>query len=149
MPHATPSAVSTLRRRVLGAKDPREQFFDSLLAQSRGVYRSAQEIWLAHIDSIEAGQVYMEPIDMPDSSHIINDLDQDDLFTLLSVMQHGSFTWEEHAMVFGCSQGMSRMRITESIGRELLEQDPNHPGFRVRPEAMAVVKDALFRKNLL
>lgn len=147
--HETPSAVSTLRRRVLGAKDPREQFFDSLLAQSRGVYRSAQEIWLAHIDSIEAGQVYMEPIDMPDSSHIINDLDQDDLFTLLSVMQHGSFTWEEHAMVFGCSQGMSRMRITESIGRELLEQDPNHPGFRVRPEAMAVVKDALFRKNLL
>ena len=138
-----------LRRRLGGRKEPQELFFRSLAAQSRGVYRTALEMWLAHIDCIEAGQVCLEPMVVPDLSQTFEELGTDDLFTLVAVLQHGSLSAEEHSTVFRCRERVSRTQLAELLGRDLLEPDPNHPGLRIRPEAMPVVKEALYRKNLL
>ncbi len=137
------------RQLLLGHREPRELFFRGLASQSRGIYRTALEIWLAHIECVEAGQVYLEPITAPDLSQTFAELDLDDLFSLVAIMQHGSLTPEEHALVFECSQDKSRTQLRELEARDLLEPDPNHSGLRLRPEALPVIKEALFRKNLL
>jgi hypothetical protein len=137
------------RQMLLGHREPRELFFRGLASQSRGIYRTALEIWLAHIECVEAGQVYLEPITAPDLSQTFAELDLDDLFSLVAIMQHGSLTPEEHALVFECSQDKSRTQLRELEARDLLEPDPNHSGLRLRPEALPVIKEALFRKNLL
>jgi hypothetical protein len=142
-------AWTELRQRMSGRKEPRELFFRSLAAQSRGVYRTALEMWLAHIDYIEAGQVCLQPMVAPDLSETFEELGSDDLFSLVAVLQHGSLSADEHARIFGGSERASRTQLAELLGRDLLEPDPNHPGLRIRPEAMPVVKEALYRKNLL
>jgi AAA ATPase domain len=147
--HESTSRWRGLRRRLTGARSPRESFFTGLARQSTGVYRTALEMWLAHIETVEAGVVYIEPIALPDLGPIVSELETDDLFTLVAILQHGSLTLEEHSKVFACTAHTSQTQLEELIGRELLESDPNHPGLRIRPEAMPVVKEALYRRNLL
>ena len=124
-------------------------FFEALSSQSEGVYRSAFEMWLGQIDTVQAGMIYMKPIVKPDVSGIIGDLDLDDLFTLAAILQHGSLLPEEHAAVFHFSREHSQARLDELLGREIIEKEPKRPGFRVRPEVNRVVQEALYRQNLL
>lgn len=135
--------------RMRGEGDAETLFFDALAKESAGVFRTAFEIWQSHIDTVEGGVLYMKALVTPDLSPIIDDLDLDDLFTLVAILQHGSLTAAEHALVFQRSAAMSRAQIDELLAREIIEPDPGRPGFRVRPEAMRVVKEALYRRNLL
>lgn len=134
---------------VRGPIDPERFFFEALTRESAGVYRTALELWLGHIEAIEAGVLYLKPIMTPDLSSVIDDLDLDDLFTLVAILQHGSLTPEEHALVFQKSVPASRAQLDELLAREIIEPDPGRPGFRVRPEASRVVREALYRRNLL
>ncbi|GBC77470.1 hypothetical protein HRbin08_00948 [bacterium HR08] len=134
---------------VHGPMDPETLFFETLARESAGVYRTALELWLGHIETIEAGVLYLKPIVSPDLSPVIEDLDLDDLFTLVAILQHGSLTPEEHALVFQRSLAASRAQLDELLAREIIEPDPGRPGFRVRPEAARVVREALYRRNLL
>ena len=147
--HHAPSRLEGLQRRLTGTHRPSQVFFDRLSEQSTGVYRTALEMWLAHIETVEAGIVYLQPIQVPDLGPLIDGIDLDDLFTVVAVLQHGSLQAEEHATIFDCSLQRSETQLDELISRELLELDPFHPGLRVRPEAMPLVKEALFRRNLL
>lgn len=104
---------------------------------------------MGHVEAIEAGVLYLKPIATPDLSRVIEDLDLDDVFTLVAILQHGSLTPEEHALVFQRSISASRAQLDELLARELIEPDPDRPGLRVRPEASRVVRDALYRRNLL
>lgn len=149
LPPAERDPLSRIRNRLRGQADPEEIFFDQLSKESAGVFRTAFEIWLGHIDSVQAGALLMKPLVPPDLTPVIDALDQDDLFTLVAVMQHGSLTPEEHSIIFQRSVGVSRARIDGLLAREILEEDPGRPGFRVRPEALRVVKEALYRRNLL
>lgn len=142
----TLAAVERLLRR---APDPEAAFFDVLSRESDGVFRTSFDIWLGYIDGVQAGLLYMKPLGLPDLSPVIDDLSAADLFTLMAILQHGSLTAEEHAAVFEQPLPASRARIDELAAREIIEPDPGRTGFRVRPKAARVVKEALYRRNLL
>ncbi|MGE0555146.1 MAG: AAA family ATPase, partial [Gemmatimonadales bacterium] len=137
-----------LRLRVRGADDPEASFFAALARESAGVFRTAFELWLGQIDSVHAGTMVMKPIETPAIDEVIEQLDGDDLFTLVAIMQHGSLTAEEHARVFQWPAATSRAELDDLLARELIEPDPGRPGLRVRPGALRVVREALHRRNL-
>jgi len=141
--------ANQLKRLIQGQADPEAIFFDALAQESAGVYRTAFDIWLGYIEAFQAGVLYMKPLATPNLSPVIDDLDLSDLFTLVAILQHGSLTAEEHGMVFQRSVAASRSQIDELLAREIIESDPGRPGYRVRPQAMRVVKEALYRRNLL
>lgn len=141
--------LARLKGLLQGPVDPETFYFEALARESGGSYRAAFEIWLGHIEAVEAGVLYLKPVMIPDLSPVIEDLDLSDLFTLVAILQHGSLTPEEHAVVFQTSTAASRSQIDELLAREIIEQDPGRPGFRVRPEALRVAVEALYRRNLL
>ncbi|HEX9003326.1 MAG TPA: AAA family ATPase, partial [Blastocatellia bacterium] len=145
----TRTIVGRLRNRLRGQADPEAIFFDQLARESAGVFRTAFEIWLGQIEAARAGTLLMKPLAAPDLTPVIDALDTDDLFTLVAVLQHGSLMADEHATIFQKSLAASRAQIDELLAREIIEQDPGRPGFRIRPEALRVVKEALYRRNLL
>jgi hypothetical protein len=140
--------LARLRRRVRGAADPEQLFFDGLARESAGVFRTAFELWLGQIDAVHAGTLVMKPMGAPDVDAVIEQLDADDLFTLVAVMQHGSLTAEEHARVFRWNPEASRAQLDDLLAREIIEPEPTRPGFRVRPGALRVAREALHRRNL-
>jgi len=134
---------------IQGQADAETIFFDTLAKESAGIFRTAFDIWLGQIESVQAGVLSMNPLVSPNLSPVIDALDLADLFTLVAVLQHGSLTPEEHATIFQKSVAASRSQMDELVAREIIEPDPGRPGFRVRPEALRVVHEALYRRNLL
>ncbi len=149
LPPEEQTIINRIKNRLRGQADPEQVFFDQLARESAGVFRTAFEIWLGQIESAQAGALLMKPLAAPDLMPVIAALDTDDLFTLVSVLQHGSLTPEEHATIFQKNLAVSQAQIDELLAREIIEPDPNRIGFRVRPEALRVVKEALYRRNLL
>jgi hypothetical protein len=133
------------RRRV----DPEQAFFEMTARYSAGVYRTAFGIWLGHIAEIRDGLFSVRAITAHDLLPVIADLAPQDLFSLVAFMQHGSLTAEEHAIIFQQRRDISRAQLDELIARDIIARDPGRPGYRVRPEAMSVVQEALYRRNLL
>jgi hypothetical protein len=43
---------------------------------------------------------------------------------------------------------MAQRWIDNLMAKEIVEADPGHPGYRVPPQASAVVQQALYRRNL-
>ncbi len=148
-PPERPAFLERWKDKFQSEADPEKIFFDMLAKESAGVFRSAFNIWLSQIEAVESGILYMKPLVPPDLSPVIDDLQLADLFTLVAIMQHGSLTPEEHATVFQKSNAASRAQIDELMAREIIEQDPGRAGYRLRPEALRVVREALYRRNLL
>lgn len=128
---------------------PQQAFFDALYRESEGLFRSAFELWLRHIERSEAGVLYVKPLEAVNYQSLLADLTLDDLFTLQALLQHGSLTSEEHALVFGVGLKASDDRLELLEDRELIQPDPGRAGYRVRPEAARAVRVALHRSNLL
>jgi hypothetical protein len=128
---------------------PDTVFFDSLSRESAGVYRSAFEIWLGQTDLVQSGTLYMKPLSSPDLSKVLERLAMEDLFSLVAISQHGGLTAEDHAIIFQKSIDSSRAQLNELLANEIIEADPAHPGYRIRPEAMRIVREALYGHNLL
>jgi hypothetical protein len=135
----------SIRRRV----DPERAFFEMTARYAAGVYRTAFGIWLGHIAEIRDGLFSVRAIEAHDLLPVIADLAPPDLFSLVAFMQHGSLTAEEHAIIFQQRSDISRAQLDELIARDIIAADPGRPGYRVRPEAMSVVQEALYRRNLL
>ncbi|HXF06188.1 MAG TPA: ATP-binding protein [Blastocatellia bacterium] len=148
-PPRSSSLPHRLRNLIQGETDPETVFFDALARESAGIYRTAFDIWLGQIETIEAGVLSLKPLVTPNLSPVIDDLDLEDLFTLVAILQHGSLTAEEHATIFQRTLSASRSQLDELLAREIIEPDPGRHGLRVRPEAMRVVREALYRRNLL
>jgi hypothetical protein len=148
-PRAPESRYRALVEKLDGGPDPEEAFFEQLSAESGGVYRTAFDLWLGHIDSVDAGAVRMKALTPPEIAPVVQDLDQQTLFTLASVLQHGSLLPEEMSAVFGIAAYECRARIDNLCAREILEPEPQRPGYRVRPQAARLVREALYRRNLL
>ncbi len=146
---ATEGLIERLKLRIHSDQDPETVFFKLLTRESAGIFRSAFEMWLGQIDRAEAGTLYMKPMLDADLSGIVADLELRDLFTLVAILQHGSLTPEEHGKVFQVSQVVSRAQIDELVAREIVEPDPGREGLRIRPEAMRIVHQTLYRRNLL
>jgi hypothetical protein len=136
-------------QRLRGQTNVEHEFFVALARESAGVFRAAFEIWLGQIEAVRGGALLMNPLATPNLTSVIDDLDQEDLFTLVAVMQHGSLTPEEFGVIFQKNAAASRAQLDELTAREIIEPDPRRPGLRVRPEALRVVQEALYRRNLL
>lgn len=136
-------------KRWIGLEDSSQKlFFDSLLQQSEGIFRSAFELWVSSIERVEGDTIHIrQPLD-PSFNRFRSELAQEDQFTLLVIQEHGSLTREELAEVLCEAQKMSRGRIERLTALGLIERDPDHPGVRVRPEAQRFVNDLLRRANL-
>lgn len=136
-------------KRWIGLEDsPQKLFFDSLLQQSEGIFRSAFELWLSSIERVEGDTIHIrQPLD-PSFSRFRSELAQEDQFTLLVIQEHGSLTREELAEVLCEPQKTSQGRIERLGALGLIEPDPEHPGMRIRPEAQRFVNDLLRRANL-
>jgi hypothetical protein len=117
--------------------------------QAGGVYRTAFNLWLGHIGGIREGLLTMQVPEVRDLSPVLSDLGLSDIFTLIALLQHGSLNPEEHAIVFQQPVEVSRTHLEELAARELVAPEPGRPGYRVRPEAMGVVQEGLFRRNLI
>ncbi|MBW3555154.1 MAG: ATP-binding protein, partial [Gemmatimonadetes bacterium] len=142
-------AAGGLAGRVRRPGDPERAFFEMAARQSGGVYRTAFSIWLGHIAQIEDGLFTVKPPAAHDLAPVIAGLTLTDLFSVVALMQHGSLTASEHALVFQQSVEASDAQIDELVARQIIARDPSRPGYRVRPEAMSAVREALFRRNLL
>lgn len=129
--------------------DAEDIFFRSLAEESDGVFRTAFEIWLGQIDTAEAGTLFLKPITPPNLSGLVDDLDLEDLFTLIAILQHGSLTPEEHSLIFQGNQTAGKAQLDELVSRELVEAEAGGRGFRVRPEALRLVRHALYTRNML
>ncbi|HUH13652.1 MAG TPA: AAA family ATPase, partial [Longimicrobiales bacterium] len=138
-------ATARLRRAV----DPERAFFEMAARQSGGVYRTAFSIWLGHIAQIEDGLFTVKAPAVRDLAPVIAELSMADLFSVVALMQHGSLTPDEHAQVFQQPVKASDAQIDELVARQIIGPDPGRPGYRVRPEAMSAVQEALFRRNLV
>jgi len=137
-------------RQVIGRRtDPESVFFDALATASGGLFRAAIDIWLGQIDRIQAGVLTLRPFELPDLTPVIEDLAPAELFTLVAITQHGSLAVEEHAEVFQTDLSTSRALLDELTAREIIEPDPAHPGYRIRPEAMKLVYEAVYRRGLI
>lgn len=141
--------ISRLQEKLAGTIDAETEFFDTLFEESNGVFRTAFEIWLGHLDRAEAGSLYMKVLDIPDLEPVMEVLTQEDWFALKAILQHGSLTPEEHATIFLEPARASRARFDQLLAREIIEPDPLKPGLRVRPEALRLVKEGLYKRNLL
>ena len=143
------SRIDAVRRLVGLGKDPEQYYFESLYRQSEGIFRSAFELWLQSVDRIEGGVLYMLSPSEPDYGKMLSQLTLEDVFKLQAILQHGSLTVEESAQIFDESYEKSNRCIDKLIAWDVLDKDPNCPGFRVRPAAGRFVRNALYRQNLL
>jgi hypothetical protein len=140
--------IGALRRRLGIEPDPADVFFQTLYQQSGGIFRAAFELWRHQIERIEGGVVHLRSPVEPDYAPLLRTLSADDCMTLQAILQHGGLTASELAVAFGESETAGLNRLERLLGFEILEPDPAGPGLRVRPEAGALVREALHRRNL-
>jgi hypothetical protein len=148
-PRLADSRLERVRRFFGLEKDVEQLYFEALYRKSEGIFRSAFELWQQSVDRVEGGVLYMLHPNDPDYGGLISRLTLEDSFTLKAILQHGGLTPEEISTIFDCTFDTSRSRLEKLIALEIVEADPNSPGFRVRPEAGRIVRDALYRQNLL
>jgi hypothetical protein len=80
---------------------------------------------------------------------MISRMTLEDSFLLQAILQHGSLAPEEISQIFDIPVDKSSGRLEKMIAWEIVEPDPNNPGFRIQPEAGRIVREALYRQNLL
>jgi hypothetical protein len=147
-PPAGDPRVNRVKKWIGWQDSPQKLFFDSLYQQSGGVFRSAFELWLSSIEQVQGETLKIRQPLEPAFSRFRRELAQEDQFTLLAIQEHGSLTQREVADVLCAEEDMSRSRLDRLAALGLIEQDPEHPGFRVRPEAQRFANDLLRRVNL-
>jgi len=141
-------SVNRMRRQLGIETDAEGAFFNSIYEQSVGIFRSAFELWQSQIARIEGGIVHMDAPAKPDYGALLKTLSVNDCFTLQAILQHGSLTNGNLASVFDEDLAAGSSRLERLIALEVLEQDPSNPGYRVRPEAGRLVREALHSHNL-
>jgi len=138
-----------LRKRIGVEIDPQESFFDALYEQSGGNFRSAFELWQSSVERVEGGTIHMQQPLSPELGRLRKQMRQEDHFTLLSILQHGSLTPEELSQVLREPEKLSGMRLKRLAALGLVEPDPEYPGLRVDPEAQRFVHGLLQGVNLV
>lgn len=129
--------------------DPETEYFKAFAVRTDGVFRTAFELWQAHVDKVQAGVLFMAPITSERFHQVVEDLDLNDLFTLVAILQHGSLVAEELAQIFSAPVEMCQAQLDELFSRELIGPDPSYPGMRIRPETAPIVRAVLYKKNLI
>jgi hypothetical protein len=130
-------------------KDAQSEYFKQLNANADGVFRTAFQLWQAHIEKVEAGVMFMRPIECTDFSAVVEQLDLSDLFILVAILQHGSLTADELSLIFSTDEADTTASLDSLASCELIAPDPIYPGMRIRPEAAPVVRRVLYQRNMI
>jgi hypothetical protein len=147
-PPASDPRVSRIRNWLGLEESPQQLYFNSLYQQSGGVFRSAFELWLSSVERVEGEKLKIrQPLD-PAFAPLRDELERQDLFNLLIIQEHGSLTYEEVSEVLCENVEVTRARMDRLAALGLIENDPEHPGSRVRPEAHRFTSAVLRRVNL-
>jgi hypothetical protein len=147
-PPSRPRAL-TVRRSLGLERNAEEAFFEALYRQSEGVFRSGIELWLDSIERVEGGIVHMrQPLD-PDYRPLEAELTTADRHVLKAILQHGSLTAEDLALVLSGAPAEHGLRLDRLQDLEIIEPDPSWPGHRIRPQAGRFVRHTLAAHNLL
>lgn len=141
--------VSRLKSFLGLMPEPQQLFFDSLYRQSEGTYRSAFELWQDCIKRIEAGTIHMAQPLSPTYEPLDRELNLEDCFALQEILQHGSMTTDELALVLRLPVQAAGRRTNRMLQLQILEPEPGGPGFRVRPQAGRFIREALHKRNLV
>jgi hypothetical protein len=141
--------VSGVRRFLGFEQDPQRLFLDALYEQSEGIFRSAFELWQGSIERVEGGVVHMRQPLAPDYLTLSAEMTLEDCFALKAILQHGSLTAAELAVILATGREESIRQLERLQLLEVLEPEPSSPGLRVRPEAGRLVRETLSRRNLL
>jgi hypothetical protein len=145
-----PDRRAAALRRLFGLEqDPQRRFFNAVSEASGGVFRVAFDLWQSHIERVEDGILYLQYLTPPDKKAPVSGLTLEDLFTLLAILQHGSLTAAEHAIIFQITVADSRTRLKTLSDREVIEPARETGGFRVRSQIDHAVRDALLQRHLL
>jgi hypothetical protein len=147
-PPAGDPRISRMRNMLGLEESPQRLYFDSLYQQSGGVFRSAFELWLSSIERVEGETLKIRQPLEPAFAPLRSELQQEDLFTLLNIQEHGSLEYWEMAEVLCEEIEASVARMDRLVTLGLVDKDPEHQGFRVRPEAHRFVNAVLRRVNL-
>ena len=98
-----PDLGADARWRLRGVKDPRrrqeilrEEFFDELHTASGSNLHAALYYWLRYTNVADRRSVVASPVQAI-STAMLGELSDDELFTMLYVLQHDSLTPEQHA----------------------------------------------------
>jgi hypothetical protein len=149
LPQAGRPRMQTVRCSLGLDRNAEESFFDALYRQSEGIFRSGFELWLDSIERVEGGVVHMrQPLD-PDYRPLEAELETADLHVLKAVLQHGSLTAENLALVLSGAPTEHGLRLDRLQDLEILELDPSWPGYHIRPQAGRFVRHTLAAHNLL
>lgn len=147
-PPASDPRISRIKTWIGLEASPQRLYFDSLYQQSGGVFRSAFELWLSSIERVKGETLKIRQPLEPAFASLRGELQQEDLFTLLVIQEHGSLEYEEMAEVLCEEVEASQARINRLMALGLVDKDLDHPGFRVCPEAHRFASAALRRVNL-
>ncbi len=136
-------------RRLVGLeRDPEQLFFESLYRQSEGIFRAAFELWQSSIARVDGGVVYMRQPLVPQYAPLLAELDLRDHQILQAILQHGGMTVEEVAESLRLGLEETGRHVKRLRFLDILQPEPECDGFRVRPEAGLLVREALHRQNL-
>jgi hypothetical protein len=124
-------------------------FFESLYRESRGIFRAAFELWLDSIERVESGVLRIRHPLSPNFDPLLDQLSLADTLTLHAIAQHGSLTLEEVAEVFDAPLLECRMQFDRLLEQELIEEEPQRPGRRIRSQAARFVTDILRSRRLV
>jgi energy-coupling factor transporter ATP-binding protein EcfA2 len=141
---------STGVRRLLGMQpNPADLFFESLYRESRGIFRTAYELWLDSITRVEDGVVHVRQPLRPDFTPLLNQMSVDDVFRLQAITQHGSLTVKELSEIFDEAPASGESQLEKLLDLHLIEDEPERPGYRIRPQAVRLVTEILQNRNLV
>jgi hypothetical protein len=141
--------VSRIRRFLGFEQDPQQLFLDALYEQSEGIFRAAFELWQGAIERVEGGIVHMRQPLAPNYQKLASEMTLLDCFMLKAILQHGSLTAEEIALVLGVPREESVRQLERLDLLDVLEPEPAGPGVRMRPEAGRLVRETLTHRNLV
>jgi hypothetical protein len=147
-PPAEDPRVNRLRRSLGLERSASELFFEALQRESLGIFRAAFELWQESVERVEGGVLFMRQPLRPRYDKLRGEIDLDDTFRLHAIAQHGSLTAAELADVFEEDELGCRRKLERLHDLQLIELEPERPGFRIRPQAIRLALEILRGQNL-
>ena len=123
-----------------------EIFFDELNELSAGNISIAILHWLRAINKFTKDKLILNPYVSFDCS-FLNDLPEEDLFTLAAVLDHEMLTAADHARIFRQIPENSSIQMTRLFNFGILI--PSGPGFQINPLLHRPLVNLLSSRNVL
>ena len=103
----------------------RNYFFKNLAEDSNGNIKVAMQLWLSAINKVEDEDIYINT-ELNSDYRILQNLTNDENFTLAAFVQHEYLTVKEHAKIFHQSEEISELMINRLYKKGILDLIKNN-----------------------